>query len=87
MPEHYAHTLTRCMGQEIDFEVDLGYIDVQSGDRIIICTDGLTNMVEISDIERMCGELDTKDLVHQLIDLANQNGGVDNSTVVSVRVN
>ena len=87
MPEHYAHTLTRCMGQEIDFEVDLGYIDVQSGDRIIICTDGLTNMLEISDIERMCGELDTKDLVHQLIDLANQNGGVDNSTVVSVRVN
>jgi serine/threonine protein phosphatase PrpC len=44
-------------------------------------------MLEISDIERMCGELDTKDLVHQLIDLANQNGGVDNSTVVSVRVN
>ena len=87
MPEHYAHTLTRCMGQEIDFEVDLGFIDVQPGDCIILCTDGLTNMVDSSDIEKMSGELETKELVHQLIDLANQNGGVDNSTVVCVRAN
>lgn len=85
MPEHYAHTLTRCMGQEIDFDVDLGSIEVRAGDTLMICSDGLTNMVEFETIEKLCGELEVKELVHQLIDLANQNGGVDNSTVVCIR--
>ena len=86
MPEHYAHTLTRCMGQEIDFEVDIGHIPVVSGDSLLICTDGLTNMIEFSEIEKLCCELDVNQLVHHLIDLANQNGGVDNSTAVCVQV-
>lgn len=86
MPEHYAHTLTRCMGQEIDFEVDIGHIPVVSGDSLLICTDGLTNMIEFSEIEKLCYELDVNQLVHHLIDLANQNGGVDNSTAVCVQV-
>jgi len=86
MPEHYAHTLTRCMGQEIDFEVDIGHIPVVSGDSLLICTDGLTNMIEFSEIEKLCCELDVNQLVHHLIDLANQNGGVDNSTAVCIQV-
>ena len=86
MPEHYAHTLTRCMGQEIDFEVDIGHIAVTAGDSLLICTDGLTNMIDLSEIEKLSCELDVNQLVHQLIDLANQNGGVDNSTVVCVKV-
>ena len=38
MPDHYGHTLTRCMGQDIDFEVDLGEIDFQQGTTILICS-------------------------------------------------
>ena len=87
MPEHYAHTLTRCMGQEIDFEVDLGFIDIARGDSILICTDGLTNMIEHAEIEQLCRELKVKELVHRLIDLSNQYGGLDNSTAVCVEIN
>jgi len=87
MPEHYAHTLTRCMGQEIDFDVDLGQIDASPGDSLILCSDGLTNMVDCEDITELCSKLGVEELVHQLIDSANQNGGVDNSTVVCVRLN
>jgi serine/threonine protein phosphatase PrpC len=86
MPEHYAHTLTRCMGQDIDFDVDVGEVKVGSSDKIIICSDGVTNMVELAEMEQMCRELEPEQLVHSLIDLANQNGGSDNSTVVCVQI-
>ena len=57
-----------------------------AGDSLLSCTDGLTNMIDLSEIEKLSCELDVNQLVHQLIDLANQNGGVDNSTVVCVKV-
>ncbi len=86
MPEHYMHTLTRCMGQDIDFEVDLGERELSAGDVYLVCSDGVTNMVEKSEIEKMIEELEPEPLVHALIDLANQNGGTDNSTVVCLKV-
>jgi len=86
MPDHYAHTLTRCMGQDIDFDVDVGEVKVGSADKIIICSDGVTNMVELDEMEQMCREFEPEQLVHSLIDLANQNGGSDNSTAVCVQI-
>ena len=86
MPEHYMHTLTRCMGQDIDFEVDIGEQILSPGDQIVICSDGITNMVEIGEINEMMIDLEPKEFVHSLIDAANQNGGVDNSTAVTIRV-
>ena len=86
MPEHYMHTLTRCMGQDIDFEVDLGERELSPGDVYLICSDGVTNMVEMSEIEGMIGAMEPEPLVHALVDLANQNGGADNSTVVCLKV-
>ena len=86
MPEHYMHTLTRCMGQDIDFEVDLGEQTLSPGDQLIICSDGITNMVELDEINEMMKDLEPKDFIHALIDAANQNGGVDNSTAVTIRI-
>ena len=86
MPEHYAHTLTRCMGQDIDFDVDVGEVKVESCDKILICSDGVTNMVDLEEIEQLCITLEPEDLIHSLIDLANQNGGLDNSTAVCIQV-
>jgi len=86
MPEHYHHTLTRCLGQDIDFEVDSGDFDVTCGDKIIISSDGLLNMVEMDDISEVCSSMSPKSLVHELVDLANQNGGVDNTTVVCIEI-
>jgi len=86
MPEHYMHTLTRCMGQDIDFEVDIGEIAMAPGSSILICSDGITNMVALPEIEKMINELDPMSFVHSLIDLANQNGGTDNSTAVCLKI-
>ncbi len=87
IPDHYSHTLTRCMGQDIDFDVDVGFIEVNPGDFIMLCTDGITNMIDTKKIAEICEKFEVRDLVHQLIDSANHNGGVDNSTVVCVQVN
>ena len=87
MPEHYGHTLTRCMGQDIDFEVDLGYIDLMKGMTLLICSDGITNMVPHEEIEDQLRNFNAKEAVTQLVDKANQNGGIDNSTAVCIKVN
>ena len=85
MPDHYSHTLTRCMGQDIDFEVDSGEIKFHLGDKILLCTDGLTNMVKLDQVRDFCSRLNPQGVVHELVDLANQNGGLDNTTVVCVQ--
>lgn len=87
MPEHYMHTLTRCMGQDIDFSVDVETFTIKPGDSILICSDGVTNMVEEEIIESLMEEYEPQDYVPALIDMANQNGGVDNSTVVAFVLN
>ena len=86
MPEHYMHTLTRCMGQDIDFEVDTGEHPMSPGDQLLICSDGITNMVELREINEMMNSLEPKEFIHALVDAANQNGGVDNSTAVTIRM-
>ena len=86
MPDHYNHTLTRCLGQDIDFDVDAGEFDAKAGDKIILCSDGLVNMVDADDILEVCKSMNPQKLVHELIDQANQNGGVDNTTVVCIEV-
>ena len=75
MPEHYMHTLTRCMGQDIDFAVDLATRPMKQGDVILICSDGVTNMVDEDVIDSAIDGGEPQDYVPALIDLANQNGG------------
>ena len=86
MPDHYGHTLTRCMGQDIDFEVDLGSVEVKHGSCLLICSDGITNMVPQEEIESFLQTSQPKEAVTQLVDKANQNGGIDNSTAVCIKV-
>ena len=56
------------------------------GSSILVCSDGITNVVELPKIEEMLKGMDTHSFVHSVIDLANQNGGTDNSTAVCLKV-
>ncbi len=51
---------------------------------MLICTDGLTNMVETDEIERLARAGDQEDIPARLISAANMAGGSDNITVVAV---
>jgi protein phosphatase len=79
--------VTRALGLDEPVEVDVYPLDVVQGDRIILCSDGLTTMVRERDIERIArGEPDPQRAAEQLVDAANDAGGEDNTSVVVVDV-
>ncbi|MGD9597766.1 MAG: Stp1/IreP family PP2C-type Ser/Thr phosphatase [Steroidobacteraceae bacterium] len=80
--------VTRALGVEANVEVELQEVPVQKGDHYVLCSDGLCDMVEDSDIHltinTFSDNLDT--VVKHLIQLANDNGGRDNVSVVMAQV-
>ena len=77
--------ITRAIGATADIEADFFEVELQEGDKILLCTDGLTNMVEddkILDIIRSRGSI--QEACESLVELANHNGGRDNITVMLI---
>lgn len=75
--------ITRAMGVKEDVEADIYEYRLKKGDMILMCTDGLSNMVEDEDMfDVIKGSRDIVEAVLQLIDRANENGGKDNIGVV-----
>ncbi|HEX7528809.1 MAG TPA: Stp1/IreP family PP2C-type Ser/Thr phosphatase [Thermoanaerobaculia bacterium] len=89
--EAKSHTLknvvTRALGGAAHVSVDLIEVPVRPGDRFLLCSDGLTGMVPDEDLfaHFRSDELIEK-TVRQLIDTANDRGGVDNITAIVVEV-
>jgi protein phosphatase len=79
--------LTRALGVEDDLTVDELTLDLHPGDRLLLCTDGLTSMVDANRIaEILAGEPDADAACALLIEAANGAGGDDNITVVILDV-
>jgi serine/threonine protein phosphatase PrpC len=79
--------ITRALGIEVDVEVDTWTYQVRAGDVVLLCSDGLTSMIDEDQIVRILGG--TSSLAQagdQLIDAANEAGGRDNITVVLFRL-
>jgi serine/threonine protein phosphatase PrpC len=79
--------ITRAVGLEPGVEVDLYPVALAVGDRVLLCSDGLTDMVRDDLIaELLAAEPDPERVAQQLVDAANDAGGTDNTTVVIVDV-
>ena len=78
--------LTRVLGISADLEIDSLSIETVAGDRLLICSDGLTNMVEDEQIADILSRGTPEEAVWALIEEANRAGGHDNVTVVVVDV-
>jgi protein phosphatase len=77
--------ITRTLGVDSEVQVDTMSVPVQNGDRILICSDGLTSMIYADDIsEVLSTEDDPQAAVERLVDLANDAGGEDNVTAVVI---
>ncbi|MPZ71370.1 MAG: Stp1/IreP family PP2C-type Ser/Thr phosphatase, partial [Actinobacteria bacterium] len=75
--------ITRSLGIDPEVRVDLRSFEVRDGDRLMLCSDGLTSMVDEPTIERLLHDTaDPQRTADQLVDLANEAGGDDNITVV-----
>lgn len=79
--------ITRALGIDPAVDVDVYPVQLRAGDRILLCSDGLTTMVRSEEIaEILAGEPDAGRAAQRLVDAANAAGGEDNVTVVVVEV-
>ncbi|MDD4801614.1 MAG: Stp1/IreP family PP2C-type Ser/Thr phosphatase [Syntrophomonas sp.] len=79
----YNHILTRAVGVENQVEVDIYEEEIQAGDWVLMCTDGLTDLLEDNDISIIMNRAeDPEKAARELLELALQKGGYDNITIV-----
>lgn len=75
--------ITRAVGGGREVEVDFFEVELKEGDQILMCSDGLTDMLEDQEIfDLINGRQDIGEVVDELIDAANGYGGNDNITVI-----
>ena len=79
--------ITRALGPEPEVEVDLQTVPAQAGDVFLICSDGLTTMLDDAKIAHILSRATSlQSAVRALVDEANRAGGRDNITVVLFRL-
>jgi len=78
------NVITRAIGAGWEIKVDFFEVDLEKGDIILMCSDGLTNMVEDKDILDIVTCNYIGDAANELIGQAKRNGGLDNITVIII---
>ncbi len=80
------NVITRCLGTQVDVEVDVFTEELEDGDCLILCTDGLSGSVYEDDLRAIVEQYVPQESVYHLVERANENGGPDNITAIVVRV-
>ena len=81
------NVVTRALGGGVAVIPDLIHVPLLEGDRFLLCSDGLTTVLEDSDILDACRRSTSlEQVVRELIDLANDRGGPDNITVIAADI-
>ena len=84
-PAPGLHILSQAIGPSDSVAPGIQQQTFRPGDIVLLCSDGLTNLVSDSDIEALLASMDINDLFggcHALVEAAQSNGGTDNITVV-----
>lgn len=79
--------ITRALGSDPYMQPDLFEINVETGDRLLLCSDGLSSMIRDDEIERLLTSIENpQDCANALVAAACEEGGLDNVTVIVVDV-
>jgi protein phosphatase len=79
--------ITRAIGVNETVEPDFFEVNLEDGDTVLMCSDGLTNMLEDETIERIIKENDDPEAAAKnLVKCANENGGKDNIAIIIIKV-
>jgi hypothetical protein len=83
----WKNVITRALGNKLNVDIDLNTIQMQTGDLILLCTDGLSTMLDDSEILKILidAEGKTDRACKSLIQTANDKGGLDNITVILLK--
>ncbi len=84
---HPRNVITRCIGPDPNVEIDIeGPFSMMAGDRLVLCSDGLSNHLSDSEIGQIASSVPPLEAAQLLINLANCRGGSDNTTVIVLEV-
>lgn len=87
LPQNFSHIVSRSLGTQPTVDVcDREPISLSAGDVILLCSDGLTNMVEESRIRQTLAGATPREAAKRLVDMSNEAGGQDNITVIVARI-
>ena len=75
------HEVLRSLGFEWDLDVDVEPAEAAAGDTFLLCSDGLSGVVDDAEIASLCAKRRPSDAARALVDAANARGGPDNITV------
>ena len=84
----WRNVITRALGNKRTVDIDLSQTDVQQGDIFLLCSDGLSSMITNDEIAAVLNlpEATSRQMVSELIQQANEAGGLDNITALIIRV-
>ena len=82
----FRNIITRSVGFQEDVEADVDIRVVRAGDRFVLCSDGLSNLIRDEEIRDVIANTELESACTRLVDIANERGGDDNITVVAVEV-
>jgi protein phosphatase len=83
----YSNVITRCVGASVDVVPDLYFGSLNTGDVVLLASDGLTGMLEDEQLVKILkSEGDPQTWVDRMITEANRRGGLDNITAIVVRI-
>jgi PPM family protein phosphatase len=80
----FRNVLARAVGEKSSLDVDLLYVDLMPDDRLLLCTDGLSDYVAHDDVVELLLDKRASNPARLLVDAANDHGGGDNSTALVV---
>lgn len=76
--------ITRAIGADKKVMADFFEVQINADDKFVMCSDGLSNMVEDDTIRQVIRNFPCDEAAGMLVDLANQNGGKDNISVIII---
>jgi protein phosphatase len=83
----HRNVVTRALGIDLELEVDTATVPLQSGDRLLVCSDGLTGVVPLDTIATVLAQpIDAVTTADRLVHLALEAGAPDNVSVIVVDV-
>lgn len=79
-----AHVITRAVGIDPNLNIECAQLKVQPGDRFLLCSDGLSRLLPLAEIEQDLASDDLEQSVKTMLDKALERGAPDNVTIVVV---
>lgn len=82
----YKNIITKAIGTESSVEPSVSYTPLEKEDMILMCTDGLSDLVNLEEMQKIISQNSEEEIPSLLVKRAKERGGYDNITVVLVKV-